>query len=86
MPEGTPINLLANLNISDERPEVYFAEQHAREPGGIERLRTDLQCQHYGKSLSIEHWEETCRACPGSGEGELIPAEEITRRLQVIKL
>ena len=35
---------------------------------------------------SPEDWEETCQACPGSGQGDLIPAEEITRRLQVIKL
>jgi Fe-S-cluster containining protein len=32
-----------------------------------------------------EDWEETCERCPGSGQGDLIPAEEITRRLQVIK-
>ncbi len=31
-------------------------------------------------------WDETCKVCPGSGQGELIPVEEITRRLQVIKL
>lgn len=31
-------------------------------------------------------WEHTTRVCPGSGEGELIPAEEITRRVRVIKL
>ena len=31
-------------------------------------------------------WERTKRVCPGSGKGELIPAEEITRRLKVIKL
>jgi Fe-S-cluster containining protein len=31
-------------------------------------------------------WERTCRVCPGSGQGELIPAEEITRRLKVIRL
>jgi uncharacterized protein len=31
-------------------------------------------------------WERAKRVCPGSGEGELIPAEEITRRLKVIKL
>ncbi|HWY87920.1 MAG TPA: YkgJ family cysteine cluster protein [Gemmataceae bacterium] len=33
-----------------------------------------------------EDWEETCERCPGSGQGDLIPADEITRRLQVIKL
>ncbi len=31
-------------------------------------------------------WEYTRSICPGSGRGELIPAEEITRRLKVIKL
>jgi uncharacterized protein len=31
-------------------------------------------------------WERTCSVCPGSGQGELIPAEEITRRLKVIRL
>ena len=33
-----------------------------------------------------EAWEHTCSVCPGSGRGELIPAEEITRRLQEIRL
>jgi Fe-S-cluster containining protein len=33
-----------------------------------------------------ERWEETRRKCPGAGQGELISAEEITRRLQVIRL
>ena len=31
-------------------------------------------------------WQRTSGICPGSGQGELIPAEEITRRMQVIKL
>ena len=31
-------------------------------------------------------WDRTCSVCPGSGQGELIPAEEITRRLKVIDL
>jgi Fe-S-cluster containining protein len=31
-------------------------------------------------------WQRTCEVCPGSGQGELIPAEEITRRLRVISL
>jgi Fe-S-cluster containining protein len=31
-------------------------------------------------------WQHTCDICPGSGQGELIPAEEITRRMNVIRL
>jgi Fe-S-cluster containining protein len=38
-------------------------------------------------NLETPHdWERTERDCPGSGEGELIPLEEISRRLKVIKL
>ena len=33
-----------------------------------------------------EAWERTKAVCPGSGHGELIPAEEITLRVKVIKL
>jgi len=33
-----------------------------------------------------ESWQQTCGHCPGSGQGELIPVEEITRRLKVIRL
>ena len=33
-----------------------------------------------------EAWRRACAACPGSGRGELIAAEEITRRLKVIRL
>jgi Fe-S-cluster containining protein len=32
------------------------------------------------------HWEKTCQICPGSGQGDLISAEEITQRLKVIRL
>ncbi len=35
---------------------------------------------------SPEAWRQTCEVCPGSGRGELIPAEEITRRLNIIRL
>jgi hypothetical protein len=48
------------LMLWRNRPEVVFAKHHGREPAGLERVATDLYCQHYGKSLSIEHWEETC--------------------------
>ena len=33
-----------------------------------------------------EDWERTCSTCPGSGTGEVIPVEEISRRLKVIKM
>jgi len=33
-----------------------------------------------------EEWERTCKVCPGSGQGELISPEEITRRVHVIRL
>jgi Fe-S-cluster containining protein len=35
---------------------------------------------------SPEAWKRTCEVCPGAGQGELIAAEEITRRLKVIDL
>jgi Fe-S-cluster containining protein len=35
---------------------------------------------------SPEDWQETCQVCPGSGQGDLIPAEEISRRMQEIRL
>jgi Fe-S-cluster containining protein len=31
-------------------------------------------------------WQRTCEVCPGAGTGDLISAEEITRRLNVIRL
>ncbi len=33
-----------------------------------------------------EAWDHTCQVCPGSGQGEVIPVEEISRRLKVIKM
>jgi Fe-S-cluster containining protein len=35
---------------------------------------------------SPEAWEQTCKVCPGSGQGELIPPEEIIRRVNVVRL
>ena len=31
-----------------------------------------------------EDWKRTCDTCPGSGTGEVIPVEEISRRLRVV--
>jgi uncharacterized protein len=33
-----------------------------------------------------EAWRRTCETCPGSGHGQLVSAEEITRRLSIIRL
>jgi glycosyltransferase involved in cell wall biosynthesis len=45
------------LMLWRNRLEFIFAK---REPAGVEHVRTGLYCQHYGKSLSVDHWEETC--------------------------
>jgi hypothetical protein len=39
-----------------------FIVQDAREPHAIENRKevTKFYCQHYGKALSIDQWEETC--------------------------
>ena len=39
---------------------IGFAEGDGRTPRGMTAEKTDLYCQHYGKSLSVDHWEETC--------------------------
>jgi Fe-S-cluster containining protein len=31
-------------------------------------------------------WQRTRRSCPGAGQGDLIPADEITRQVRVIRL
>jgi len=36
--------------------------------------------------VTQEAWQKTCAICPGSGKGDFIPAEEITRRVNVIRL
>jgi hypothetical protein len=48
------------LMLWRNRPEIGFAEGHGRTPGGMSQVKTELYCQHYGKSLSVDHWEETC--------------------------
>ncbi|UOE44488.1 hypothetical protein MTO99_01460 [Agromyces larvae] len=41
---------------------VDYRLPDSREPQGIHgRIEVDFRCQHYGKALSIEQWDETCR-------------------------
>jgi hypothetical protein len=48
------------------------------------------QCQTWpfweSNVVSNQEWERTQATCPGAGHGELIPVEEITRRIKVIRL
>jgi hypothetical protein len=41
-------------------PGIVFAEGDGRTPRGMAAEKIGLFCQHYGKSLSVAHWEETC--------------------------
>jgi len=36
--------------------------------------------------VTPEAWEHTCEICPGSGKGALISAEEITQRVNAIRV
>jgi len=41
---------------------VDYILPDSREPSGVDGvIETKFFCQHYGKSLSIEQWEENCR-------------------------
>ena len=44
------------------RNKEYFSYQgiDKREPDGAKNSITALHCQHYGKAISVEQWEETC--------------------------
>jgi Glycosyl transferase family 2 len=48
------------LMLLRNRPEIVWAEGDGRMPRGMTNVKVDLHCQHYGKSLSVAHWEETC--------------------------
>jgi glycosyltransferase involved in cell wall biosynthesis len=48
------------LMIFRNKPGVRFIGLAAREPFFKGRIITKFYCQHYGKALSVKHWEETC--------------------------
>ncbi len=48
------------LMIWKNKKEVRFEGLDCREPVVNGNIVTQFYCQHYGKSLSIKHWEDTC--------------------------
>lgn len=48
------------LMLWQNRDSVKFVGLDAREPTVIGRTDVNFFCQHYGKSLSYEHWDATC--------------------------
>jgi glycosyltransferase involved in cell wall biosynthesis len=50
------------LMIWRNLPGVDFKNPDAREPQGVEgNIVTKFYCQHYGKAVSIQQWEDTCK-------------------------
>jgi len=49
------------LMVWRNQPSVNYIMHDSREPQGIRgEIITKFYCQHYGKSLSIKQWEDTC--------------------------
>lgn len=48
------------LMLWQNKKEVAYQGLDAREPSNVNNVAINFYCQHYGKSLSYEHWEETC--------------------------
>ena len=48
------------LMLWRNQPRVQYMGLDAREPTGVDRVVTKFYCQHYGKAISLQQWEETC--------------------------
>lgn len=51
------------LMIWRNNGKASYVLPDSREPTGLDEnhVITKFYCQHYGKSLSVKHWEETCQ-------------------------
>lgn len=48
------------LMLWQDHPGINFVGLDSREPRVEGLVESHFFCQHYGKSLSYDHWEETC--------------------------
>jgi len=49
------------LMLWRNKPYITFSGLDAREPVGCTNMEIKFFCQHYGKSISIDQWEDTCQ-------------------------
>jgi len=94
---GRPLREVRDLHARKSRGRITLRERANGDCVFFDRERgctiypvRPAQCQSWpfweSNLTTREDWERTCRVCPGSGKGEVIPVEEITRRLNVIKM
>jgi len=66
---------------------VFFDSETRRCRVYSERPRQCRSWPFWGSNLrSPQAWQSTCQVCPGSGQGELVPLEEIETRSRQIRI
>ncbi len=94
---GEPVEEVAALSARPGRRGRTLREKdngdcvfYDREEGCTVYAVRPRQCRTWpfwdSNVASPEAWQRTCEVCPGAGQGELIPAEEILARVKVIRL
>lgn len=94
---GRPLREVRDLHARKSRGRVTLRERANGDCVFFDRERgctiypvRPAQCRTWpfweSNLATPKDWERTCHVCPGSGKGEVIPVEEITRRLKVIKM
>jgi uncharacterized protein len=94
---GEPVREFTALNTRKAKGRVSLREKANNDCIFWEKDRgctvypvRPAQCRtwpFWGSNVETpEEWEKTVAVCPGSGQGELIPVEEILRRVRTVKM